>query len=90
MVNYYMESLDSSIIITKEVLSSDKKHIGHADGLDNKNLIVKDGLIRHRYYIIPRESIKDYEDGKVVLKDSQQVIKKRSRRKFPGYFMDLT
>lgn len=85
-----MEVLDLTKIITKGVFSSDNKHVGHVDGFDDANLIVKDGLIKPRYYIIPRDSIEGYEEGKVVLRVSDHDIKMQFRRKNPGYFEDLT
>jgi hypothetical protein len=54
-----MKLLNWTKIITKEVLSSDKKHIGHVDGLDDTEFIVKDGLIKPTYYKIPRVKVED-------------------------------
>jgi hypothetical protein len=69
-----------------EVLSSDKKHIGHVDGLGDTEFIVKDGLINPRYYKIPRDRVEDYQDGKLILRISERDIKKQFKRKNPGYW----
>jgi hypothetical protein len=69
-------------------LSSDKKYIGHVDGLDNVVIIVKDGLIKPRYYKIPREKVGDYQEGRVIITVSERDIKKQFRRESPGYFND--
>jgi hypothetical protein len=37
-----MKEIDFAQLITKEVLSNDKKQVGHVDGLDDTYLIVKD------------------------------------------------
>jgi hypothetical protein len=37
-----MKEIDFAQLITKEVLSNDKKQVGHVDGLDDAYLIVKD------------------------------------------------
>ena len=71
------------------VLTNDKKHLGHVDGLGSVYLIVKDGLFSPRYYRIPREKVDSYQDGKVPLNISEQDTKKQFRRKYPGYFKDV-
>jgi hypothetical protein len=43
-----MKIFDWAKILTKEVLPSDKKHIGHVDGLGDTEFIVKDGLLNPR------------------------------------------
>jgi hypothetical protein len=84
-----MKEIDFTQLITKEVLSNDRKQIGHVDGLDDKYLIIKDGLIDPNYYKIPREKVDSYQDGKVVLNVSEQDIIKQFKRKYPGYFKDV-
>ena len=84
-----MKEIDFTQLITKEVLSDDKKHVGHVDGLDDKYLIVKDGLIDPNYYKIPREKVDNYQDGKVLLNVSEQDTKTQFKRKYPGYFKDV-
>ncbi|MGH9983904.1 MAG: hypothetical protein ACRD8W_08105 [Nitrososphaeraceae archaeon] len=70
-------------------MSNDRKQIGHVDGLDDKYLIIKDGLIDPDYYKIPREKVDSYQDGKVVLNVSEQDAKERFKREYPGYFKDV-
>ncbi len=83
-----MEKIDFTRLITKQVVSSDKKSVGRVDGLDDRYLIVKDGLFNPRYYKIPREKVNRYHAGEVLLDISEQEIKKLFKRKFPGYFKD--
>ena len=83
-----MEKIDFTHLITKQVVSSDKKSVGRVDGLDDRYLIVKDGLFNPSYYKIPREKVNRYQEGKVLLDTSEQEIKKLFKRKFPGYFKD--
>ena len=83
-----MKIFDWAKIITREVLSSDKKYVGHVDGLDNIAIIVKGGLLKPRYYRIPRDKIGDYREGRVILTVSEQDIKKQFGRESPGYFND--
>lgn len=83
-----MEKVDFTRLITKRVVSSDKKSVGRVDGLDDRYLIVKDGLFNPSYYKIPREKVNRYHSGEVLLDISEQEIKKLFKRKFPGYFKD--
>ena len=84
-----MEKIDFTQLITKEVLTNDKKHIGHVDGLDSVYFIVKDGLFNPRSYRIPREKVDSYQNGKVLLNISEQDTKKQFKRRYPGYFKDV-
>jgi hypothetical protein len=83
-----MEKIDFTQLITKQIVSSDKKPVGRVDGLDDSYLIVKDGLFNPSYYKIPREKVIRYQAGKVLLGISEEEIKKLFKRKFPGYFKD--
>jgi hypothetical protein len=62
-------------LITKEVLTNDRKHLGHIDGFDNINIIVKNGLFNPQYYKIPRAKVGSYQNGKVLLNISEQDTK---------------
>ena len=84
-----MKKIDFTQLITKEVLTNDKKHIGHVDGLDSVYFIVKDGLFNPRDYRIPREKVDSYQNGKVLLNISEQDTKKQFKRRYPGYFKDV-
>jgi hypothetical protein len=81
-----VEKIDFTQLITKQVVSSDKKLVGRVDGLDDTYLIVKDGLFNPSYYKIPREKVNRYQEGKVLLDTSEQEVEKLFKRKFPGYF----
>ena len=62
-------------LITKDVLTNDRKHLGHVDGFDSINIIVKDGLFNPQYYKIPRAKVEGYQNGKVLLNISEQDTK---------------
>jgi hypothetical protein len=83
-----MIKIDFTRLITKEVLTNDKKHMGHIDGFDNLYVIVKNGLFNPRYYRIPREKVDSYQNGKVLLNISEQDTKRQFKRAYPGYFKD--
>jgi hypothetical protein len=85
-----MIKIDFTRLITKEVLTNDKKHMGHVDGFDNLYVIVKNGLFNPRYYKIPREKVDSYQNGKVLLNISEQDTKRQFKRKYPGYFKDIS
>lgn len=85
-----MIKIDFTRLITKEVLTNDKKHMGHVDGFDNLYVIVKNGLFNPRYYKIPREKVDSYQNGKVLLNLSEQDTKRQFKRKYPGYFKDIS
>ncbi|MGA6991746.1 MAG: DUF2171 domain-containing protein [Nitrososphaeraceae archaeon] len=80
-----MNKIDFIQLITKEVLTNDKEHTGHVDGLDDTYIIVKDGLIDPNYYKIPRKYVISYQDGKVLLNISKREVK-QFEQKYPGYF----
>ena len=73
-------------IITKPVYTNDNKHVGHVDGLEADQFIVKDKIIHARYYRLDRELLKVYQDGKVKLKISEQELNSKYKRDHPGYF----
>jgi hypothetical protein len=83
-----MIKIDFTRLITKEVLTNDKKHMGHIDGFDNLYVTVKNGLFNPRYYKIPREKVDSYQNGKVLLNISEQDTKRQFKRTYPGYFKD--
>ena len=85
-----MEKIDFTQLITKQVVSNDKKLVGHVDGLNDTYLIVKDGFFSPSYYRIPREKVDRYQAGKVLLNVSEHDIKNQYKRKFPGYFKDIS
>ena len=62
-------------LITKEVLTNDRKLLGHVDGFNNINIIVKNGLFNPQYYKIPRAKVGSYQNGKVLLNISEQDTK---------------
>jgi hypothetical protein len=80
-----VEKIDFTRLITKQVVSSDKKSVGRVDGLDDRYLIVKDRLFNPRYYKIPREKVNRYHAGEVLLDISEQDRPGCIR---PGYFKD--
>lgn len=77
---------DWNEIITKSVQTSDGKHVGHVDGLTDKDFIVKDKVLHARYYLVPRDKLKSYEHGKILLNISEEVLNSRYKRDRPGYF----
>jgi hypothetical protein len=81
-----VKKIDFTQLITKEVITNDKKHMGHIDGFDNIHVIVKNGLFNPRYYKIPREKVGSYQNGKVLLSISEQDTKRQFKTKYPGYF----
>jgi len=48
---------DWNQIVTKPVITSDEKEIGKVDGLEDKEFVVKDGLIDPKFYRIPRDKV---------------------------------
>jgi hypothetical protein len=73
-------------IITKPVYSKDNKHVGHVDGLEADQFIVKDKIIHAKYYRIDRELLETYQDGKVKLRINEQQLKSKYEKDSPGYF----
>jgi hypothetical protein len=55
LMNSNERDFDWGKIITKPVYTVDDKHVGHVDGLENEQFILKDRIIDARYY---KKSIK--------------------------------
>ena len=89
-INLLMNSdelgFDWGEIITEPVYTSDDKHVGHVDGLENDQFVVKDKIIHARYYRLDRELLEEYQDGKVKLKITEQELNSKYKRDRPGYF----
>ncbi|MGH9952675.1 MAG: hypothetical protein ACRD5J_13700 [Nitrososphaeraceae archaeon] len=85
-----MKKLDFARFITKEVFTNDKKYLGHIDGFDNLYIVVKDGLFNPQYYKIPREKVDGHRNGKILLSITEQDTKSQFKRKYPGYFKDIS
>jgi hypothetical protein len=66
-MNSNERDFDWGEIITKPVYTSDDKHVGHVDGLEEEQFVVKDKIIHARYYRVNRELLEKYQDGKVKL-----------------------
>jgi hypothetical protein len=77
---------DWNEIVTKPVITSDEKEIGKVDGLEDKEFVVKDGLIDPKFYRIPRDKVQSYDDGKVILTLSEDQLKSQFERNSSGYY----
>jgi hypothetical protein len=71
--------------MTKPVISSDGRHLGSVDGLEDLYLIVKDGSTEQRHYWIPRSKVNGYHDEKVWLAISEEQVKSQFARRNAGY-----
>jgi hypothetical protein len=65
---------DWSEIISKPVITSDDKSIGHIDGIMETEFIVKQRFFSPHYYRIPRDSVSSYNHGEVKLKLSEEEV----------------
>lgn len=80
---------DWNQIVTKPVETSDGKELGMVDGLEDFDFVVKDGLIDSKYYQIPRDKVKTYENGKVRLALSEEQVRSRFEKSNPGHYRRL-
>ncbi|HXW11567.1 MAG TPA: hypothetical protein VD694_02315 [Nitrososphaeraceae archaeon] len=85
-MNSNKQDFDWSETITKPVYSVDDKCVGHVDGLENEQFIVKDRIINTIYYRLDRDLLKEYQGGKVKLKITEQELNSKYKRDHPGYF----
>ncbi|MGH9976937.1 MAG: hypothetical protein ACRD8Z_14040 [Nitrososphaeraceae archaeon] len=85
-----MKKIDFTQLITKGVLTNDKKYLGHLDGFDNMYIVVKNGLFNPQYYKIPRDKVDSYKNGKVLLSSTEQDTKRQFKSKYPGYFKNAS
>jgi hypothetical protein len=81
---------DWNQIVTKSVETSDGEELGMVDGLEDFDFVVKDGLTDPKYYRIPRDKVKTYENGKVRLALSEEQVRSRFERSNPGYYRRLS
>jgi hypothetical protein len=63
-----------------------QQHVGHVDGLEADQFIVKDKIIHAKYYRMDRELLETYQDGKVKLRINEQELKSKYEKDSPGYF----
>jgi hypothetical protein len=76
-------------IITKPVYTSDNKHVGHVDGLEADQFIVKDKIIHSKYYRMDRELLETYQDGKVKLRINEQELKSKYEKDNRGILVTV-
>ena len=86
LMNSDKQDFDWGEIMTKPVYTVDDNHVGHVDGLENEQFVVKDKIIHARYYRLDRELLKVYQDEKVKLKITEQELNSKYKRKHPEYF----
>jgi hypothetical protein len=77
-------------IISKPVYTSDNKHVGHVDGVEDVQFIIKDKIIHAKYYRVDRKLLETYQDGKVILKITEKELNSRYEKDRPGYFRGYT
>ena len=53
---------------------------------EDREFVVKDGLIDPKFYRIPRDKMESYDDGKVRLALSQDQVKSQFERNSSGYY----
>ena len=85
-MNTDQRQFDWENILTKPVYTSDNKHVGHIDGLDDKHVCIKEEIIHARYYIISREILETYQHGKVKLRISEQELNSKYKKDRPMNF----
>jgi len=68
------KQFDWNEIISKPVITSDDKSIGHIDGIMETEFIVKQRFFSPHYYRIPRDSVSSYNHGQVKLKLSEEEV----------------
>jgi hypothetical protein len=80
------QHFDGGRVITRAVYTSDNKHVGHIDGLDDVHFIIKDKIVHARYYVVPREILESCRNGKVKLRISEEELNSKYRKNRPMYF----
>jgi hypothetical protein len=78
------QSFDWGRIITKPVYTSDNKHVGHVDGLDDEHFIIKYKIIHAKYYEVDRDLLETFEQGKVRLKISEEELNSKCTKEGPS------
>ena len=77
--------IDWNQITNKEVMTLDGVEIGKVDGLEDTEIVVKDGIIDPKFYRIPRQVL-EYAGDKVIVNLSEREVKSKYERASSGYY----
>ena len=70
------EISDWQSLVNKPVYTDDGKHLGVVSSVQAEKLVVFYGPLTPDKYLIPKSSIKAFQDGVVYLADSNQFVEK--------------
>jgi hypothetical protein len=60
------------------------------DGLDEEQFIIEDKIIHAKYYRVDRELLETYQDGKAILKITEEDLNSKYEKDRPDYFRQYT
>jgi hypothetical protein len=65
---------DWQVLVNKPVYSSDGKQVGIVSSVQPEKLVVSYGPITPNKYLIPKSSIKNFDNGIIHINDSSEFV----------------
>jgi hypothetical protein len=73
----YSEIGDWQALVNKPVIASDHQEVGIVRSIHPESLMVDYGPITPDHYLIPKSSVKDFENGIIHLKNDSKFVESR-------------
>jgi hypothetical protein len=75
----YSEIGDWQVTVNKPVIASDGQEVGIVRSIQPESLMVDYGPITPDHYLIPKSSVKNFENGVVHLKNDSKFVETQYR-----------
>jgi hypothetical protein len=75
----YSEIGDWQSLVNKPVISSDGQEVGIVRSIQPESLMVDYGPITPDHYLIPKSSVKNFENGVIHLKNDSKFVETQYR-----------
>jgi anthranilate/para-aminobenzoate synthase component II len=68
---------DWQSLVNKPAYTNDEKQVGIVSAIQAENLVVSNGPITPDKYLVPKASIKKFDQGIIYLNDSWEFVKEK-------------
>jgi hypothetical protein len=75
----YSEIGDWQVMVNKPVIASDGQEVGIVRSIQPESLMVDYGPITPDHYLIPKSSVKNFENGVIHLKNDSKFVETQYR-----------
>jgi hypothetical protein len=76
---HYNEISDWQVVVNKPVIANDGQEVGIVRSIQPESLMVDYGPITPGHYLIPKSSVKNFENGIIHLKNDSKFVESRYR-----------